>query len=90
MISCKHRSLISAYSVDFLIHGDSNYCNVIMERSIYNCINTADTADDLREDKLRKLPSSMIENQLLEHSDNFDMTKGKDTLGESKCSPRNI
>ena len=49
-----------------------------------------DTADDLCEDKLRKLPSGMIENQLLEHSDNFDKTNGKDTLGERKCSPRNI
>ena len=39
-----------------------------------------DTVDNLNEDKLTKLLSGMIENQLLELSDNVYKIKGKDTI----------
>ena len=39
-----------------------------------------DTVDNLDADKLRKLLSGMIENQLLELSDNVYKVKGKDTI----------
>ena len=39
-----------------------------------------DTVDNLDADKLRKLLSGMIENQLLELSDNVYKAKGKDTI----------
>ena len=39
-----------------------------------------DTVDDLDADKLRKLLSGMIKNQLLELSNNVYMIKGKDTI----------
>ena len=38
------------------------------------------TVDNLHADKLRKLLSGMIENQLLELSDNVYKIKGKDTI----------
>ena len=39
-----------------------------------------DTVDNWNENKLRKLLSGMIENQLLELSDNVYKIKGKDTI----------
>ena len=39
-----------------------------------------DTVDDLDADKLRKLLSGMIKNQLLELSNNVYMINGKDTI----------